>query len=108
MTHDPAFDAVYFDGVSSARRKVRVQREDGRLRISGDGVDATVALGDVRVEFPIAGTRHLLRLPADAQLQTENEAAVRAIFPRVEGSGDWARRLESRWGWALGALAFIA
>ena len=108
MTAEQAgFDAFYFDGASSARRPVRVVREGGLLRISGEGVDTVVALGDVQVEPPVGGTRHLLRLPADAQLQTEDAAAVRRIFPRVEG-GDWARRLEGRWSWALGALAFIA
>ena len=107
MTQDAAFDAVYFDGASSARRRVRVRREGDLLRICGDGVDASVALREVEVEYPVAGTRHLLRLPVDAQLQTENEAAVRAIFPPRAGSGDWARRLESRWGWALGAVLFI-
>ena len=101
------FAADYFDGRTSARHPVRVRRDMGMLHVSGPGVDFAVQLGDVRAQPPVAGTRHLLRLPAGAELDTDDAAAVRSIFPQDLRRDEWLRRLEGRWTPALAALLAI-
>jgi Zn-dependent protease with chaperone function len=102
------FDAAYFDGRSSRRYPVRVRAQDGRLAVSGEEVALDIPLADVRTEPPIAGSLHVLHLPAGALLRTADAAAVEAVFPRGASHGRWVRKLEGRWTAALASLAFIA
>ena len=50
------FDALYYDGRSSASRRVRAQGFTSELRILGDGIDERVPLKAVAVEPPIGNT----------------------------------------------------
>ncbi len=49
-----------------------------------------------------------LHLPGGAQLQTEDHAAVEALFPHGHGLEGWVHALERRWPYALAAVAVIA
>jgi predicted Zn-dependent protease len=103
------FDAVYFDGHSSARHKVHARGDAQRLALSGDGVDIVVSLADARWEPPVsAGKRHALRLASGAQLQTEDGAALAALLPGAPKAHGMLQKLERRWSYALGAFAVIA
>ena len=102
------FDAVYYDGRTSARTPVRARRTAGGLHIAGAGVDLEVALADIAADAPLAGAPRSLHLPGGAQLKTEDQAAVEALFPLSHGVESAVHLLEGRWRYALGGLAVAA
>jgi Zn-dependent protease with chaperone function len=99
------FEAIYFDGRTSARTPVLVRLAEGRLHVFGPQVALEAPLHAVRMQAPIAGERHLLALPGGAQLQTDDAPAVLAIFGAAADS--WVRHLEGRWRFAVAAVAVI-
>jgi Zn-dependent protease with chaperone function len=102
------FDAIFYDGKTSTRNAVRVRGFPRSLRIVGAEFELEVPLAAVRVEPPVAGTRRLLHLPGGAQLQTDDAAALRALFPRSNPLETWVHGLEGRWAYALAAVAVAA
>jgi Zn-dependent protease with chaperone function len=102
------FDAVYYDGRTSARKPVRVRGYTLVIQIVGEGLRLDIPLGKVRVDPPVGGTRRALHLPDGAQLQTDDHAAVEALFPHAHALESWVHSLERRWPYALAALAFAA
>jgi predicted Zn-dependent protease len=98
------FQAYYYDGKSSASRAVRVRTYTSELEIVGEGVRARIPLAVVKVEPPVAGTRRILQLADGAQLQTADEAAVTALFPK----SDLVDVLERRWPYAIASLVVVA
>jgi Zn-dependent protease with chaperone function len=102
------FEAVYYDGRTSARKPVRVRGYTLVIQIIGEGLSLDVPLGEVRVDPPVGGTRRALHLPDGAQLQTDDHRAVEALFPRSRALEDWVHRLERRWPYALAAIAMVA
>ena len=103
-----AFDAVYFDGRTSARTSVRVQARNGVMHIAGAGIEFDVALADVSVDARIGDAARTLQLPGGAQLQTADHAALAELFPRANRFEAWVQRLERHWGIALASVAVIA
>jgi predicted Zn-dependent protease len=103
-----AFDAVYYDGKTSARRAVRVWGLGETLHIEGDGLRVKVRLTDVAVDAPLSGVARAITLPDGAQLQTQDHAAIEALFPRTHLLEAWVHGLERRWPEALAALVVIA
>jgi Zn-dependent protease with chaperone function len=102
------FDAVYYDGRTSARTPVRVRGYTLAIEIAAEGLRLEVPLAKVRVDPPVGGTRRLLHLPDGAQLQTDDDAAVEALFPRAHAFEGWVHRLERRWPHALVAVVLVA
>lgn len=102
------FDAVYFDGKTSARRNVRVRGYTGVIQIVAEGLRLEVPLGKVQADPPVSGTRMALHLPGGAQLQTDDHAAVEALLPRSHAFEAWVHALERRWPYALAGVAFVA
>jgi len=102
------FDALYYDGKISARKPVRVRGLSHSLHISGPEVNREVPLADVSVDAPLPGAARALRLPDGAQLQTNDHAAVEALFPRAHKLESWVHGLERRWPYALAGIAVVA
>jgi Zn-dependent protease with chaperone function len=102
------FDAVYYDGRTSARKAVRVRGLNQSLHISGAEVNREVAVAEVSVDAPLPGAARALRLPDGAQLQTGDHAAVEALFPRAHRLESWVHSLERRWPYALAGVAAVA
>lgn len=102
------FDAIYFDGKTSARFAVRVSDLDRSLHIVGPHVNVEVPLADVSVAAPVANTGRVLNLPGGAQLQTDDHTALGALFPSANRLEGWVHGLERRWGYALAALVVTA
>ena len=102
------FDAVYYDGRTSARKAVRVRGYTLAIQIVGEGLRLDVPLEKVRVDPPVGGTRRALHLPDGAQLQTDDHGAVEALFPRRHALEGWVHRLERNWLYALAAIALVA
>jgi Zn-dependent protease with chaperone function len=102
------FDAVYYDGRTSARKPVRVRGYTLAIQIVGEGLRLDVPLGKVHVDPPVGSTSRALHLPDGAQLQTDDRAAVEALFPRAHVLEGWVHSLERRWPYALAAVALVA
>ena len=102
------FDAAYYDGRSSARRDVRVRAYTTAIQIVAEGLRVEVPLAKLQLDPPVGGTRRILHLPDGAQLQTDDNAAIERLFPRSRTLEDWVHRLESRWPYALAAVALVA
>jgi Zn-dependent protease with chaperone function len=102
------FEAAYYDGRTSARKPVHVRGYTLVIQIVGEGLRLDVPLGKVHVDPPVGGTRRALHLPDGAQLQTDDHAAVEALFPRAHALEGWVHGLERRWPYALAALVFAA
>jgi predicted Zn-dependent protease len=102
------FDAVYFDGKTSARREVHVRAYTAAIQIVAEGLRLEVPLATVQVDPPVGGTRRALHLPGGAQLQTDDHAAVEALFPGARALEGWVHALERRWPYALAAIAVVA
>lgn len=101
------FDAVYYDGRTSARRPVRVRGYTGIIQVVGEGLRLDVPLTKVQVDPPVGGTRRALHLPGGAQLQTDDHAAVESLFPRPRAIETWVHALERSWPYALAAVAVV-
>src|ERR1700682_835522 len=102
------FDAVYYDGRTSARRPVRVRGRDGSLHVTGPEVNLELPLESISVDAPLAGSSRALQLPDGAQLQTEDHAAVESLFAGRHALEGWVHSLERRWPYALAGIAFVA
>jgi predicted Zn-dependent protease len=101
------FDAIYYDGKTSARNTVRVRALEHSLHIAGATVNLEVPLAETSVDSPIAGTRRAIHLPGGAQLRTDDHAALEALFPHANRLERWVHGLERRWRYALAGLAVV-
>jgi hypothetical protein len=101
------FDAIYYDGKTSARNAVRVRTLDDSLHIASSTVNLEVPLAETNVDSPLAGTRRAIHLPGGAQLQTDDHAALEALFPRANRLETWVHGLERRWRYALAGLVVV-
>jgi len=100
------FDAVYFDGRTTARHPVRATAANANLEIAGEGLSVEYPLALLRVRAQAAGAPQLVLLPDGGQLQTEAVAALEALFPHA--GRHWLRRAESGWLASILAVAFVA
>ena len=101
------FDAIYYDGKTSARNVVRVRVLGEKLYIAGTTVNLEVTLASTSVDSPLAGTRRAIHLPGGAQLQIDDHAAVEDLFPRANRLERWVHGLERRWPHALAGLVVV-
>lgn len=97
-----AFDAHYYDGVSSAARKVRISVQDARVRVLGEDIDRTLSCEQVRVSARLGNSPRYLYLPDGAKCETAAHDAVDALFAQRAGL---VHALERRWLLAVGATA---
>jgi len=103
------FDAVYYDGRTSARNAVRVRAaDDGQIHIAGDAVDVALPLAGARVDPPLAGVARAIRFANGAELRTEDCGALDALFSSQDRIERIAHVLEGRWRYALAGLALVA
>lgn len=102
------FSAVYYDGRTSARAAVTVRGLPHSLHITGAELNFEVPLDAIVVDAPVGGIRRTLVLPGGGQLQTDDHAALAALFPRANRLETWVQTLERRWGYALAGVALTA
>lgn len=106
-----SFSATYYDGRSTRQHAVVVRATAGQpVRLEGLEPPLEVALTDVRISPRLGNTPRALGLPGGAQCETLDNDAVDALA-RLAGRGAGStlvHHLESRWRWALAALAAVA
>jgi predicted Zn-dependent protease len=105
------FRARYYDGKTSQQREVLVWAEpSGRLRVSGEGIDFSCKIAQVRPSLRVGNTRRHLQFADGSQCETEDNDAVDRIFAGLPSGapGRLIQRWESRLGYAVLALVLTA
>lgn len=100
------FSGDLFDGVTSRAHPVTAWLEAGRLHIEGDGIALALPLDAIRLAPPVGAARGVAHLPDARELHSADLAALAALAQALPTRDPerWARRLESRLGYALVAL----
>ena len=98
------FEAIYYDGQSSAQHRVRVSCcHPERLEITGLQEPLQISMADVKVSARIGDSARFLRFRGGATCETTNNDAVDRLL-KLRGSASGSRLahwLESHWGIAL-------
>jgi hypothetical protein len=106
MSPSEAFEADYFDGRTSARRRVTVSREGARVRIAGDGVALDLALHDLAFQPRVGSLPMRIGLPGQGLLVAQADAVATVLpVPRAAGA---AHFLENHRGAMWGSIAGVA
>jgi Zn-dependent protease with chaperone function len=100
-----AFEADYFDGRSSARRRVNVEPAGDSLRVVGEGVALEVKLAELRFQPRMGRLPQRISLPGDGLLVADPDAVAGALT--VPASTSRIHGLESDWLFVLGALVAV-
>ena len=102
-----AVEARFYDGRSSLKHEVLIYPDPpDRLRVTGDGIDFSCALAEVRPSSRVGNTRRHLYFADGSQCETEDNDAIDEIFSgtRGEAPGRLLHRWESRFSYAAAAL----
>lgn len=100
------FAADLFDGLTSQAHPVSAWLDGAHLRVEGEGVALAVPLADVTLAPPVGAARGVVHLSGGRELHSADLAALSALADALPTADPerWARRLESRWSYALAAL----
>ncbi len=85
----------YYDGRSSSRQSVTLERVGSELRVAGDGVSVSCPVAKVRISQPVAGVRRTLRFPNGGMCELADERTVEDLLGK--GSNRLLARLLDRW-----------
>jgi len=91
------FAGRYYNGRDARAVDVECEGAGTDLIVRGTGVELRVALERVRVSPRLARTHRSLYLPGDAQIHSDDNDAVDALFPRRNYMEALVDRLERRW-----------
>ena len=103
--------ARWYDGKTSQGRSVVLSPEPPhRLRVTGDGIDFSRSLAEVRPSTRVGNTRRHLYFADGSQCETEDNDAVDALFAgaRTGAAGRMIHRLESSLRYVLLACVLTA
>lgn len=106
-TPGPGLPASYFDGVSARAHPVTLQLDGAVLRITGEGIHRTLAIGDV--QWP-ERTRHGMRvahLRQGGSVQCANAAAWDDWYRRNGLRDSLVVRMQQSWRWVLGSVVAL-
>jgi len=96
------------DGRAATEVPVEVAADGDALVIAGADTTLHVAREGIRVDAPLPGVPRTLALPDGSQIETDDRAAITALFPPRTGVEAIAFWLESRWAASLAAIPVIA
>jgi len=107
------FEAVYFDGASSARTPAKVRFTAGALLVeladrTGRPSRLRFQPGEVNLSSRLGNTTRSLQLPEHAKLETDDNDAVDRLAEAWGGRKVRAHLLESSWRAAIVAVATLA
>ncbi|MCP2013020.1 Zn-dependent protease with chaperone function [Deinococcus sp. HSC-46F16] len=105
---DLMLEGRVFDGRRSRPHPATLEVRGGDVTLRLEGApELPWAPAQVQIEPPVPGLPRVLKFPDGSRFETRDDASVTALEIRLgrnRGLGG-VRRLESRWGTALGALA---
>ena len=103
-----AFDGAFYDGHVAAAVPVRVEERGDDVMIGDGTVTARLPRASIVADAPIPGVPRTIRLPDGERIETENHAAVAALWPERGVIARTAYALESRWWAVVGGIAITA
>ena len=101
-------DALYFDGKSSAQRKVQICLDPShQLHIVGDDVDLRYKFSDVKVSARLANVGRQLTFPDGSVCEVADADGLEKVLDAAghPRNGQWLYMAESRLRWV--ALSFV-
>lgn len=110
MTSDgqQPLSAAYFDGRTSRRYTVTlVLDEHAVVHIVGDGVDRFEPLAAIRISEPLGGAPRVLAFADGGFCEVSDLAALEPWLRRSGHRDSPVARAQSRWSWAVGAVALL-
>ncbi|MBI5107371.1 MAG: M48 family metallopeptidase, partial [Rhodocyclales bacterium] len=100
-------EGSYYDGKSSRQHRVTIHREaPGHLRVTGEGIDFSCRLSEVRASSRLGNTRRYLAFADGSRCEVDDNDAIDALFydaPKA-GLGRLLHHFETRLGYVLLAL----
>lgn len=85
----------YYDGRSSARYKVELERDGSTLRLRGEGMDMSYPVSSIRISPKVGDARRSIRLPNAALCEIIDSSAFEHLMGK-DGEGTLQRQLY-RW-----------
>ena len=90
----------WYDGKTSECREVTIVcGDDAVVRVTGDGVDTSVSLQDLRIDPRLGTARRMIRFPDGAAAETADHEFLDGLH-RLQGKGGFFRALH-RWETSL-------
>lgn len=101
------FAGDLFDGLTSHAHPVTASIKVGQLHIEGEGIALSFPFEQIDVAPPVGAARGVVHLPDARELHSADQAALAelAATKRRNRPERWARHLESRFVYAVAALA---
>lgn len=88
--------ASYFDGRSTRVRDVRLSVDGPVLRISGEDVELSVAIADVRIDEQLGRAPRRLRLPEGAYCEVRDVDHLATLLEAMGHRDGWVDRLQRK------------
>lgn len=101
--------AAWYDGRTSHRQEVTLERDGKLVIVSGDGVELRYSLCDLRIEPGLGSIRRVIRFPDGGTAETTDENFVNEL-QRCQGKGGFfkvVRRWEASLKRAVAALLLL-
>jgi len=98
------FDGWYYNGRDARALAVHCAGGAGVLTIRGEGLDESIELERIGVSPRLGRTRRVLNLPGGAQLHSDDNDAIDALFPHHNAVEALVDRLERHWRAALASV----
>lgn len=96
--------ADYFDGQRAQRHRVVLEVDAGILHVLGDDIDRQIPLHELRVSEPMGAAPRLIKFPDGAHCEVRDHAVLNAMLREHGHTDSWIVKLQTQWGWALGAV----
>lgn len=96
--------ANYYDGKSSRTHAVRVLLDGDQLRISGDGVERSAALHELRVSEPMGDAPRLLTFADGAFCEFDDHAGLGALLEQTGFQDHFVVRWQYSRRWILASV----
>ena len=102
------FDGTLYDGHTAAAVPVRVEERGDDITIGDGTVTARLPRAGIVADAPLPGVPRTIRLPDGERIETDDHAAVDALWPERGVIARAAYALESRWWAVFGGIAITA
>lgn len=95
----------YFDGISARRHPVSLEVKGGKLCMHGEGVERLADRGQITVPSRLGNTTRLILFADGARCEITDHDEFEALLTEMGINPSLVAHIESRWRYALTALA---
>lgn len=101
-----SIEGSYYDGISARRHGVSLELTDGNLHLSGSGVSRRLEAGQFSIPGKLGNTVRLIIFADGARCEIADHAGFDRLLADAGVASSLVGHLESRWTYAVTALAF--